>query len=58
VSLYEFKVDGIRYTGQDPNSEVGNYIEIVYLPQKPKINRNAKAIDKDWCVWAYRKITE
>ena len=58
VSLYEFKVDGIRYTGQDQNSEVGNYIEIVYLPQKPKINRNAKVIDQDWCVWAYRKITE
>ena len=58
VSLYEFKVDGIRYTGQDQNSEVGNYIEIVYLPQKPKINRKAKAIDQDWCVWVYRKITE
>ena len=34
------------------------HIEVVYLPKNPKINRNAKAIDKDWCVWAYRKITE
>ncbi len=58
VSLYEFRVDGIRYTGQDQNSEVGNYIEIAYLPQNPKINRNAKVLDKDWCVLLYRKIIE
>lgn len=58
VSLYEFKVNGIRYTGHDKNSEVGNFIDIVYLPNNPKINRNAKVIDQDWCVWLYRKITE
>lgn len=58
VSLYEFKVDGIRYTGQDRNSEVGNYIEIAYLPKSPKINRNAKVLDEDWCVLLYRKIIE
>ena len=58
VSLYEFRVDGIRYTGQDQNSEVGNYIEIAYLPQNPKINRNAKVLDKDLCVLLYRKIIE
>lgn len=58
VSLYEFRVDGIRYTGQDQNSEVGNYIEIAYLPQNPKINRNAKVLDEDWCVLLYRKIIE
>jgi len=58
VSLYEFRVDGIRYTGQDKNSEVGNYIEIAYLPQNPKINRNAKVLDEDWCVLLYRKIIE
>ena len=58
VSLYEFRVDGIRYTGQDQNSEVGNYIEITYLPQNPKINRNAKVLYEDWCVLLYRKIIE
>lgn len=58
VSLYEFRVDGIRYTGQDQNSEVGNYIEIAYLPQNPKINRNAKVLYEDWCVLLYRKIIE
>ena len=58
VSLYEFRFDGIRYTGQDQNSEEGNYIEIVYLPQNPRINRNAKVLDEDWCVLLYRKIIE
>lgn len=58
VSLYEFKVDSTKYTGHDSNSEVGNFIDIVYLPQNPKINRNAKVINQDWCVWLYRKITE
>ena len=37
VNLYEFKVDGIRYTGQDRNSEVGNYIEIAYLPKAQRL---------------------
>lgn len=58
VSLYEFNVNSIRYTGHDKNSKVGDFIDIVYLPNNPKINRNAKVIDQDWCVWVYRKITE
>lgn len=58
VSLYEFKVNGIRYTGHDQNSKVGSFIDVLYLSKNPKINRNAKVIDQDWCVWLYRKITE
>ena len=57
-SVYEFKVSNERYKGEDLNSKLGDSIEVVYLPKNPKINRNAKAIDQDWCVWAYRKITE
>lgn len=57
-SLYEFKVSGIRYTGHDPNSKVGDSIQVVYLPQNPKINRNAKVLDQDWCIWLYRRIAE
>ena len=58
VSLYEFRVSGIRYTGHDSNSEVGDSIQVVYLPKKPKINRNAEVLDQDWCIWLYRKIIE
>ena len=58
VGLYEFRVSGIRYTGHDSNSKVGDSLHVVYLPQNPKINRNAKVLDKDWCIWLYRKITE
>ena len=57
-SVYEFKVSNERYKGEDLNSKLGDSIEVVYLPKNPKINRNAKAIEQDWCVWAYRKITE
>lgn len=57
-TVYEFKVSNERYKGEDMDSKLGDSIEVVYLPKNPKINRNAKAIDKDWCVWAYRKITE
>ena len=57
-TVYEFKVSNERYKGEDLDSKLGDSIEVVYLPKNPKINRNAKAIDKDWCVWAYRKITE
>lgn len=58
VSLYEFRVSGIRYTGHDSNSKVGDSIQVVYLPKKPKINRNAEVLDQDWCIWLYRKIIE
>lgn len=58
VSLYEFRVSGIRYTGHDSNSKVGDSLQVVYLPQKPKINRNAEVLDQDWCIWLYRKIIE
>lgn len=58
VSLYEFRVSGIRYTGHDSNSIVGDSIQVVYLPKKPKINKNAEVLDQDWCVWLYRKIIE
>ena len=58
MSVYEFKVSNERYKGEDGYSKLGDSIEVVYLPKNPKINRSAKAIDKDWCVWAYRKITE
>ena len=58
VSLYEFQISGIRYTGHDTDSAVGDSIEIVYLPKNPKINRNAEVLDKDWCIWLYRKIFE
>ena len=54
----EFKVSNERYKGEDLNSKLGDSIEVVYLPKNPKINRKAKAIDQDWCVWVYRKITE
>ena len=56
--VYEFKVSNERYKGEDLNSKLGDSIEVVYLPKNPKINRNAKAIEQDWCVWVYRKITE
>lgn len=58
VSLYEFRVSGIRYTGHDSNSIVGDSIQVVYLPKKPKINKNAEVLDQDWCIWLYRKIIE
>lgn len=57
-TVYEFKVSNERYKGEDGYSKLGDSIEVVYLPKNPKINRNAKVIDQDWCVWAYRKITE
>ena len=57
-SVYEFKVSNERYTGEDSNSKLGDSIQVVYLPQNPKINRNAKSINGDWCVWLYRKIFE
>ena len=56
--VYEFKVSNERYKGEDLNAKLGDSIEVVYLPKNPKINRKAKAIDQDWCVWVYRKITE
>ena len=58
VSLYEFRVSGIRYTGEDIISKPGDSIQVVYLPKNPKINRNAEVMDKDWCIWLYRKIIE
>ena len=57
-SVYEFKVSNERYTGEDLNSKLGDSIQVVYLPQNPKINRNAKVLDQDWCIWLYRKIIE
>lgn len=57
-SVYEFKVSNERYTGEDLNSKLGDSIQVVYLPQNPKINRNAKVLDEDWCVLLYRKIIE
>ena len=59
VNLYVFHISGLQYTGRDSYySEVGDSIEVVYLPQNPEINRNAKSINGDWCVWLYRKIFE
>lgn len=58
MSVYEFKASNERYKGEDLNAKLGDSIEVVYLPKNPKINRKAKAIEQDWCVWAYRKITE
>ena len=58
VSLYEFQISGLRYTGHDKDSAVGDSIEIVYLPKDPKINRNAEVLDKDWGIWLYRRIFE
>lgn len=58
VNLYVFHISGLQYTGRDTDAEVGDSIEVVYLPQNPKINRNIKAIDEDLCVWLYRKIFE
>lgn len=57
-SVYEFKVSNERYTGEDLNSKLGDSIQVVYLPQNPKINRNAKVLYEDWCVLLYRKIIE
>ena len=57
-SVYEFKVSNERYTGEDLNSKLGDSIQVVYLPKNPKINRNADVLDKDWCIWLYRKIFE
>lgn len=57
-SVYEFKVCNERYTGEDFNSKLGDSIQVVYLPQNPKINRNAGVLDQDWCIWLYRKIIE
>ena len=57
-SVYEFKVSNERYTGEDLNSKLGDSIQVVYLPQNPKINRNAEVLDQDWCIWLYRKIIE
>ena len=45
VSLYEFRVSGIRYTGHDSNSKVGDSIQVVYLPKKPKIKDDIKFIN-------------
>ena len=56
--VYKFKVSNERYKGEDLSAKLGDSIEVVYLPKNPKINRKAKAIDQDWCVWVYRKITE
>lgn len=57
-SVYEFKVSNERYTGDDFYSKLGDSIQVVYLPKNPKINRNAEVMDKDWCIWLYRKIIE
>lgn len=57
-SVYEFKVANERYIGEDLNSKLGDSILVVYLPQNPKINRNAEVLDQDWCIWLYRKIIE
>ena len=58
MCLYEFNVSGLRYTGHDGTSNVGDSIEVVYLPQNPEINRNAKVLKHDWAIFVYRKITE
>lgn len=58
VSLYDFRISGVRYTGHDNDSKVGDYIEIVYLPQNPRVNRNSEVLDKDWGVLLFRKITD
>ena len=58
MAVYEFKVDKERYTGESINGKLGDSIEVLYLPQNPEINRNAKSINEDWCVWLYRKIFE
>ena len=58
VNLYEFKVLGIKYTGHDINSNVGDTINVAYLPLNPKISRNTEALNQDWVVWLYRKIIE
>lgn len=57
-SVYEFKVSNERYKGEDLNAKLGDSIQVVYLPQNPRINRNAEVIDEDWCVLLYRKIIE
>jgi hypothetical protein len=57
-SVYEFKVSNDRYKGEDLNAKLGDSIQVVYLPQNPRINRNAEVIDEDWCVLLYRKIIE
>ena len=57
-SKYEFKVSNERYIGEDLNAKLGDSIQVVYLPQNPRINRKAKVLDEDWCVLLYRKIIE
>lgn len=56
VSLYEFRISSIKYTGHDGDSNVGDSIEVVYLPKNPEINRNAEMLERDWGVRLYRKI--
>ena len=57
VSYYQFYIAGTRYEGHFTNLEVGDSIDVVYLPKNPKINRYGKAMDKYWSVMLYRKIT-
>lgn len=57
-SVYEFKVLNERYTGEDSNSKLGDSIQVVYLPNNPKINRSAEVLDKDWGIWLYRRLFE
>ena len=58
AGIYEFNVAGRRYIGQHPYAKVGNYVEIVYLPKNPKINRSTDTLGDDLGIWLYRKITE
>ena len=52
------KDESLNSKGEDLNAKLGDSIQVVYLPQNPKINRNAEVLDQDWCIWLYRKIIE
>lgn len=56
LSIYQFYVSETRYIGRDIGLDVGDSIEVVYLPKNPEINRNAEMLERDWGVRLYRKI--
>ena len=47
-SHYQFYISGTRYKGRSADLEIGDSIEVIYLPKNPRVNVSAKNIDYLW----------
>lgn len=56
-SHYQFYISGTRYKGRYADLEIGDSIEVIYLPKNPRVNFPAKGIESSSPVILYRKIT-